>query len=49
MSLSNYTVKIRLNGNITYVDVLAVHAGQARNIVMSQYGHDVVVLQVILK
>lgn len=47
--MNKYQVKIRLNGSITYVEVLAVNAGRAKDFVLAQYGHNVVILQAVVK
>lgn len=39
-----YTVKIRFNGSISYVTVNANSAGQAKQLVIAQYGGQVDVL-----
>ena len=41
-----YSVKIRLNGSISYVTVNANSAGQAKQLVIAQYGDAVDVLSV---
>ena len=47
--MNKYQVKIKLNGSITYVEVLATNAGRAKDFVLAQYGDKVVILQAILK
>lgn len=41
-----YEVKIRLGGQISYVTVNANDAGQARKLVLAQFGGQVTVLEV---
>jgi hypothetical protein len=42
--MTPYTVKIRFNGSISYVTVNANSAGQAKQLVLAQYGGSVDVL-----
>jgi hypothetical protein len=42
--MTPYTVKIRFNGSISYVTVNANSAGQAKALVIAQYGGQVDVL-----
>lgn len=44
--MTSYSVKIRLNGAISYVTVNASSAGQAKQLVLAQYGGQVDVLSV---
>ncbi len=44
--MTSYSVKIRLNGAISYVSVNANSAGQAKQLVLAQYGGQVDVLSV---
>ncbi len=44
--MTTYNVKIRFNGVISYVTVNASSAGQAKQLVLAQYGGQVDVLSV---
>jgi len=44
--MTAYNVKIRFNGTISYVTVNANSAGQAKQLVLAQYGGQVDVLSV---
>lgn len=44
--MTTYRVKIRFNGSISYVTVGASSAGQAKQLVLAQYGGQVDVLSV---
>lgn len=44
--MTAYNVKIRFNGAISYVTVNASSAGQAKQLVLAQYGGQVDVLSV---
>jgi hypothetical protein len=44
--MTTYNVKIRFNGAISYVTVNANSAGQAKQLVLAQYGGQVDVLSV---
>ena len=44
--MTQYRVKIRFNGAISYVTVSANSAGQAKQLVLAQYGSQVDVLSV---
>ncbi|MFM8495026.1 MAG: hypothetical protein ACKOEM_05810 [Planctomycetia bacterium] len=44
--MTAYSVKIRFNGMISYVTVNASSAGQAKQLVLAQYGGQVDVLSV---
>ena len=41
-----YKVKIRLNGSISYVEVLASSSGKAKDLVLAQFGDKITVLQI---
>lgn len=40
-----FEAKIRLAGSVSYVEVTARDSAQARNLIQSQYGHAVTILQ----
>lgn len=44
--MTQYSVKIRFNGTISHVTVSANSAGQAKQLVLAQYGGQVDVLSV---
>jgi len=44
--MTTYSVKIRLDGRISYVTVTASSAGHAKQLVLAQYGNAVDVLSV---
>jgi len=44
--MTAYEVKIRLNGSVSYVTVNANSAGQAKQLVLAQFGGQVDVLSV---
>lgn len=46
VAVTSYNVKIRFNGAISYVTVNASSAGQAKQLVLAQYGDQVDVMSV---
>lgn len=44
--MTTYSVKIRVNGIVTYVTANANSAGQAKQLVLAQYGGQATVLSV---
>jgi hypothetical protein len=46
LRMTPYSVKIRFNGSVSYVTVNANSAGQAKQLVLAQYGGQVDVLSV---
>jgi hypothetical protein len=44
--MTEYSVKIRLDGRVSYVTVTASSAGHAKQLVLAQYGGSVDVLSV---